>query len=450
MLSLARALRLSNASRVAFVGAGGKTRALFQAARELAPSLLSTTTHLGTWQTDQADHHLICTADVPLPQIDFAGLDGLALVTGPIEATSERTRGLTPLQLAELRALADQHHLPLLIEADGARQKPLKAPAAHEPAVPGFVDTLVIVAGLSGLGQPLTEATVQHPEIFSALSGLPLGEIVTAEALVKVLTHPEGGLKNIPPQARRLVLLNQADEPATQAQASQMTDKLLAAFQAVVTSSLQKGRVYARREKVAGIILAAGASLRLGHPKQLLDYNGQPFVRVVAQTALAAGLSPVVVVTGANAGAVSATVQALPVQIVQNKAWESGQSSSIQAGIRALAPDVLPTNGSVGAALFLLCDQPQVTPHVIQALVERHATQAAAIVAPLAGDRRANPVLFDRDTFGELLVLHGDVGGRAIFAHHRVDYLPWHDESLLLDVDTEEGYRRLLARGRAE
>jgi CTP:molybdopterin cytidylyltransferase MocA len=60
-------------------------------------------------------------------------------------------------------------------------------------------------------------------------------------------------------------------------------------------------------------------------------------------------------------------------------------------------------------------------------------------------DQRANPVLFDRDTFADLLTLEGDVGGRAIFHKHRVEYLPWHDERLLLDVDTPEMYARLIA-----
>jgi molybdenum cofactor cytidylyltransferase len=101
----------------------------------------------------------------------------------------------------------------------------------------------------------------------------------------------------------------------------------------------------------------------------------------------------------------------------------------------------------VGGAIFLLADQPQVTPQIIRALVERHAQNMSAIVAPLAGDRRANPVLFDRETFQDLLGLSGDVGGRALFTKYAVDYVPWHDESLLLDVDTEDDYRKLLAWG---
>ena len=99
----------------------------------------------------------------------------------------------------------------------------------------------------------------------------------------------------------------------------------------------------------------------------------------------------------------------------------------------------------LGGAIFLLADQPQITPSVIRALVEKHAEGLYPIVAPMVLDRRANPVLFDRATFSDLTTLEGDVGGRAIFHKYRVEYLPWHDDSLLLDVDTPEHYQRLIS-----
>lgn len=99
----------------------------------------------------------------------------------------------------------------------------------------------------------------------------------------------------------------------------------------------------------------------------------------------------------------------------------------------------------MGAAIFLLADQPQVTTSILRALIEKHAEGLHPIVAPMVMDRRANPVLFDRVTFRDLESIEGDVGGRAIFHKHRVEYLPWHDDRLLLDVDTPEMYRRLIS-----
>jgi molybdenum cofactor cytidylyltransferase len=161
-------------------------------------------------------------------------------------------------------------------------------------------------------------------------------------------------------------------------------------------------------------------------------------VRQVAETALQAGLWPVVVVTGFQASEVESTLSGLPVNIILNPNFQQGQSASIRTGLSAL-----PHN--TWSAIFLLADQPQIPVDVIRALVESHAQEMQAIVAPLVlEDRRANPVLFDRDTFPDLMQLTGDIGGRAIFSKYKVEYIPWHDELLLLDVDNPEDYQRLV------
>jgi molybdenum cofactor cytidylyltransferase len=169
----------------------------------------------------------------------------------------------------------------------------------------------------------------------------------------------------------------------------------------------------------------------------LLDWKGKPFVLQVAETALRSGLEPVVVVTGFHAADVEAALSGLPVTIIRNPEYQQGQSTSIRAGVASLS-------GKAGAAVFLLADQPQIPVDVIRALVESHGQNMQAILAPLVlEDRRANPVLFDRDTFADLMQLTGDVGGRGIFDKHRVEYLPWHDEILLLDVDKPQDYQKL-------
>jgi molybdenum cofactor cytidylyltransferase len=245
-------------------------------------------------------------------------------------------------------------------------------------------------------------------------------------------------------------LLNQADTDELQASANGMVQSLLSGFDAVVIANLSEEKIHAVYERVAGIILAAGESTRYGKVKQLLDWHGMPFVRAVTQTALQANLSPVVVVTGASAEKIELAVKNLPVKLAHNAHWRSGQSSSIKAGVLSLAAGgstslERPSGTWIGGAIFLLADQPQVTTSVLHALIEKHAEGLHAIVAPMVIDQRANPVLFDYATFSDLLSLQGDVGGRAIFHKHRVKYLPWHDDRLLLDVDTPEMYQRLIS-----
>ena len=435
-LSLAKALRLDHIPppRVAFVGAGGKTTTLFEVARELSPCIVTTTTHLGAWQASEADQHIIIRKAEDVNQLEKIAFSGIILVTG--EEKKERLPSLPDESLKWLEQFSSYHSLPLLIEADGARQKPLKTPKDDEPVIPDFIKTVIVVAGLSGIGKSLNEENVYNAEDFAKLGKMKEGEKITAENLSKVLLHKKGGLKNIPENARRIALLTQADTPELEAKSGKIAKKMLSKFDSVITTNLSTFNIQIF-EAASAIILAAGSSSRFGQPKQLLDYHGKPFIRAVAEKALQAELSPVVVVTGAEDTEIREALVDLPVEIVQNSNWKDGQSSSIQAGIKSLPR-------KTGSAIFLLADQPQVTPTVMRALVEEHQRTLKPVIAPMVEDRRANPVLFDRATFPALLELQGDIGGRGIFSKFSPSYILWLDSSLLLDVDTNRDYQNLL------
>jgi molybdenum cofactor cytidylyltransferase len=469
---LSRALRLSPLPRLALVGAGGKTTAAFLLARELLQIqpesggnsslgseeprsvLVTTTTHLGASQGRLADHHISIHSMEELADLERQVPPGVVLVTGPeLQGDERRVSGIEGAVLERLRSLADANALPLIIEADGSRLHPLKAPADHEPALPAFVDAVLVIAGLSGLGKPLDAGWVHRPERFSEISGLPLGVKISMDALARVLVHPQGGLKNIPSKARRIVLLTQVDSEDLQSQADLLARQLIPPYDSVVVCSLGKIdeaapgsashglRIHSIHEPVAGIILAAGRAARYGQPKLLLTWRGEPLVRQAAKKALQAGLKPVVVVTGAMREEVQAATQDLDVIQVYNPEWEQGQSTSVKAGLRALP-------AGTGAAIFLLADMPQVPVDLIHALVQQHAQTLRPLVAPKVSGQRANPVLFDRSAFPALFDLQGDRGGRVLFAdpdRFPVAWVPWDDPAVLLDVDTPEDYARLLA-----
>jgi molybdenum cofactor cytidylyltransferase len=464
-MRLSEALRIEAAPRLALVGAGGKTTALFKLAGEFAeahsqggsmPVLVTCSTHLGLEQARQADYHYVLHEPGDVEALAESLPSGVVLLTG-VENGEGRWSGVTPAVLERLSALADKRQLPLLIEADGSRMRPLKAPAAHEPAIPPFVDTVVVVAGLSALGQPLAAEWVHRPQIFASLAELPTGVQISPEAVLRLLIHPQGGLKNIPLRARRLALLNQADTPELQAIAGSMARSLLSAYHSVIIGALNppgssissqasprtsrftppSSPVFAVHERVAGVILAAGESRRFGQPKPLLDWRGQPFINHVIKAAVGAGLSPVIVVSGVHKDQIGKACAGLKVELVHNPDWGEGQSTSLRAGLRAVEAET-------GAVVFLLADQPQVSARLIAALVEAHTASLPSVVAPLVDGQRANPTLFDRRTFSELMALHGDVGGRALFSKYSITWVPWHDPSLLLDVDTPEDYQKLL------
>jgi molybdenum cofactor cytidylyltransferase len=447
-MDLIRALRLDQVAsppRVAFVGAGGKTTAMFQCARQFSdPVFVTATTHLAVDQISLADQHFFVD-DSLLDCLEKEIPPGITLLTGLVDGDATRTLGLSAAQMERIYALAETHQIPLLIEADGSRQLPLKAPADHEPPIPGFVDHVVVVAGLQGLGKPLTADWVHRPEIFAKLAGLQLGEIITLQALIRVMTHPDGGLKNIPARARRIALLNQADTPESQAQATALIADLLSSYDSVVISSLTpasssdnlQSSAITTHEPVAAVILAAGAAHRFGRPKQLLDWHGNPLIWHVAQKALRAGLSLVIVVCGREKDAIQRALSGLPVEFVHNPDWAQGQGTSVSAGTKAVLP-------KSGAILFLLADQPQIPVSLIRTLIEFHAQKLHPIIGPLVDGQRANPVIFDRVAFDDLCALSGEAGGRKLFGKYPVQWIPWHDSAPLLDVDTPEDYKRLL------
>ncbi len=440
-MDLVQAIRAGRSIRLALVGAGGKTTAMFQLARQMgAPVLVSASTHLGVEQIILADKHFVVDPSMRIADLPDRLVEGINLFTGPT-GEDNRTTGLSEKNLDDLHRLADELACPLLVEADGSRRLPLKAPAAHEPPIPGWVNTVAVLVGLSGLDQPLAVETVHRPEIFSALSGAEMGEPVGMLAVIRVLLHPQGGLKNIPPDARKVVIFNQADTPHLQSEAARVAPQLLGNYESVLIASLGQGQgVLEVYEPTAGIILAGGKSERLGQPKALLDWKGQPFIRAVVQTAMAAGLASITVVVGAVVEPVREVLKDLPINIVENTAWKTGQSSSIRAGIHSLPP-------FTGSAIFLLCDQPQIPASLLCGLVMKHSQTLAPVVSPLVNGKRANPVLFDRVAFPDLLGLQGDVGGRAVFPKYTPAWLTWDDSSITLDVDTPEDYQRLLENG---
>jgi molybdenum cofactor cytidylyltransferase len=448
-MQLKQALRLSNTPRIAFVGAGGKTTAISILAKEIsAPVIVSTTTHLGSWQTNIADRHIIIQSKSDLKNIDTDG-NGITLVTQGLE--SDRWVGLDTEQINWVYEFCEKHNLPLIIECDGSRQLPIKAPGPNEPVLPDFVETVVVVSGLSGIQKPLNKSVVHHPEIYSALCDLSEDGIISIESQVRLLSHSQGGLKNIPTHARRILLLNQADTTSLKSQSFKMVKRLEHFYDGIIVAELIKNRIHALFEPTAVIILAAGRSSRYGQTKQLLDYHGIPFIRSITLSAINSNLSPIVVITGANSEPVSEAIRDLTehVKIIQNPDWLAGQSTSILIGVESVAKPGLkdffcPFSRNAGSAIFLLADQPQVTPDIMLALTEEHNRTLAPVVAPLVNGKRGNPVLFDRITFTELANLKGDTGGRGIFSKYPPSYIPWYDDSLSFDVDTPEDYERLI------
>lgn len=191
---------------------------------------------------------------------------------------------------------------------------------------------------------------------------------------------------------------------------------------------------------VALLLLAAGASTRMGRPKQLLPWQGRTLLRHAAETAVASGCALIVLVTGALHDELLPEIAGLPIRAVRNPEWESGMASSLKAGLAAVA------EANPAAVLVMLTDQPLVTPGLLRQLLARQRQTHTSAVAAAYGDTLGVPAIFGQVLFPQLRQLHGAQGaGRLLVAlGATVDSVDF--PAGLLDIDTPEQYAALTAQ----
>jgi molybdenum cofactor cytidylyltransferase len=202
----------------------------------------------------------------------------------------------------------------------------------------------------------------------------------------------------------------------------------------IVSRPLPRETGEAPPRKVAGLVLAAGRSARMGRNKLVEETGGLPMVRRAALAALDAGLSPVLAVTGHESDRIVRALEGLSVKPVHNARYAEGMSTSLAAGLAALPADV-------EGAVVLLGDMPEVDAGIVRRLASAFAAEPdAPAVVPVSGGRRGNPALLGRALFPQALGLSGDTGARALLAAagEGVVEVEVADGSVLTDLDTPE------------
>lgn len=188
------------------------------------------------------------------------------------------------------------------------------------------------------------------------------------------------------------------------------------------------------------IILAAGNASRFGTAKQLLPFGEKTLLRHVVDEAVQTGAGRVVVVTGAHAEAVKASLENARIEIVFNKHWSEGQASGIVAGVGHL----MTTLPGVQNFLLAVCDQPFVTASLFIQLLEKQKETGKNIVASTYAGTAGTPVLFTRKYVDDLLGLQGDKGAKKIVSAHPDDLATVDFPKGYLDIDTREDYEGFL------
>lgn len=193
---------------------------------------------------------------------------------------------------------------------------------------------------------------------------------------------------------------------------------------------------------IAAIILAAGASERMGYPKALLTYRGQPFLAGVLSACEAVGIEMRVVVLGYHADKIKSEMDLGDAHVVESAELDAGPIGSIRAGLRFL--EGKPVEGVV----IWPVDRPHVAVASVSAIADAFRAGHQPIVVPTHGGSRGHPVLFGRDVFAELLAAPDDEGARTVVHRDpgRVLEVPVEDAAVLEDLNTPEDYKRLLRK----
>lgn len=190
---------------------------------------------------------------------------------------------------------------------------------------------------------------------------------------------------------------------------------------------------------IIAVVLSAGESSRMGRPKALLPIQGQKFIERIIRVIGQSRVGRTIVVLGHHADQLRGKIEHLPVEVVINPDYRSGQLSSLQVAIRHIRDD-----DRCDGMLVHLVDHPFIDVALVDALIESFFETKKMIVVPSYKGKRGHPVIFSRELFGELLNAPLDQGAKAVVNAHRQETLEieWHDEGITLDIDTPELYRQ--------
>jgi probable selenium-dependent hydroxylase accessory protein YqeC len=230
-MTLNEALDIRRGEVISLVGGGGKTSLMFALARELASDsdciITTTTTKILEPSPSETPLLLMERDEEELIRLLIANLGKYRHITLASEKlTSGKLDGISPEFVVRLAGLSQVSYV--VVEADGAAHRSLKAPNPTEPVIPLNTSLVIPVVGVDAVGCQLTEKDVFRPEIVSRLLGLPLGEVISAEAIAFLITHHQGIIKGSPERARIVPFINKMDLDGGLLKGRDLADKILA------------------------------------------------------------------------------------------------------------------------------------------------------------------------------------------------------------------------------
>ncbi len=227
MNSLISALNIRNKEMISFVGAGGKTTAMFELARRLKSEdrkiLVTTTTKIMLPDKKEYDKIIFDNSE----QINIFMKISPNTVTCLGRALYNEHNKVTGINSGYLDRIFENNIFDyILIEADGAKRKPIKAPAGHEPVIPSKTTMTIGMIGLDSINKPLNEENVHRADIFAAVTGGELGSIIDENMIAELILSEKGIFKNSPAHSRKTIIFNKAEELSKRESAKSVIEKI--------------------------------------------------------------------------------------------------------------------------------------------------------------------------------------------------------------------------------
>jgi len=230
-MKLKEALDIKPGEVISLVGGGGKTTLMFALARELASSgkcvITTITTKILEPSSTETPLLLVEVDEEQMVRVLLQNVDKYRHITiASKKLSSGKLNGVSPELVAKLTKLNQVSYI--IVEADGAAGKSLKAPNPTEPVIPYQTSLVIPMVGIDAVGCRLVKENVFRPEIVSRLLKLPLGEVISAKAIASLITHPQGIIKGSPAQARIIPFINKADLDKGLSKGRDLASKILA------------------------------------------------------------------------------------------------------------------------------------------------------------------------------------------------------------------------------
>ncbi len=448
-MKLVNALNIRSRDVVSLVGAGGKTSTMFGLAAELSEQgavvFATTTTRIALQELALAPHTVELGSELLLPSSLEEELtrQRTLFFYSTLDADSGKVRGVSPEWVDNyLSSLPFWDYL--IIEADGSRQLPMKAPLVHEPNLPATTTLLVPIVGMSALGQPLDEEHIYGADKIVQMMGYPPGSPVTPQLMAAVLMHPALGLKYRPRGARVVPMITQISRDTVNS-ARNIADAVLTDLtidRVLLGSGDTAEPIIETRKRIGAVILAAGESRRMGEPKMLLPWGNSTIIRHVCEQVLACGLYEVVIVAGSRYEEIRNLISDLPVRVVFNPAYADGEMrSSLQIGLQSLWY-------SSDACMIVLGDQPAIQQEVMRSVLTIYHEGNGRIIAPSYDHQRGHPVLIDHAFWQEIMDLEPGKAPRDFIRAHNSEiyHLLVDTATVLSDIDTPDDYQRAVGQ----